>query len=144
MKKLLGALTVIGIAALMTIVASCVDKPEIPQQMTYRGEVPDSIYLRQQDIEMIAELVNAKNAEKDYKQDVNNMMLKVSGTLILLLLGGLMWFLRQMLSTIPKLQGDINKLSMVLSASEQWDKDREKSCEERHEQIERRINKLEK
>jgi hypothetical protein len=55
-----------------------------------------------------------------------------------------MWFLRQMLVSIPKLQSDVNKLSTVIAASEQWNKDQKEFCHDKHADIDRRLNILEK
>jgi len=144
MRKLLLALTVIGCLALFSLAMSCVNQPEPPQQeMTYMGTVPDSVYLRKQDIQEIAELVKYDQALDEYKREMNNMILKVTGSLISLLLMGLVWFLKKLMDAVPKLQSEVNKLSIALAASEQFNKDRDKRCDQLHEQIERRLNKME-
>jgi len=144
MRKLLFALTVIGCLALFSLAMSCVNQPEPPQQeMTYRGTVPDSVFLRKQDIQEIADLVKYDQALDEYKREMNNMILKVAGTLISLLLMGLVYFLKKLMDAVPKLQSEVNKLSIALAASEQFNKDRDKRCDDLHEQIERRLNKME-
>jgi len=144
MRKLLFALTVIGCLALFSLAMSCVNQPEPPAtELKYRKAVPDSVFLRKQDIEEIAELVKYDQALDEYKREMNNMILKVAGSLISLLLMGLVWFLKKLMDAVPKLQSEVNKLSIALAASEQFNKDRDKRCDQLHEQIERRLNKME-
>ena len=136
-------MTVISIIGMIAMIGSCVNKPMPPKdEYVYRGQVPDSIVIHKADIEKIAELVHYRQSEIEYKRSENNLLLKVAGTVILLLLSGLMWFLRQMLATIPKLQGEVSKLSIVIATSEQWNKDQKAGCEERHRDLNEKINQL--
>jgi len=131
--------------ALLALALSCAHRPDMPiQELTYRGSVPDSVFLRQQDIEKIAEMVNHQDALTEYKREVNNMILKVAGTLITLLLSGLIWLLKRMLDAVPKLQVEVNKLNLALAASKQFNTDQKVYCDKVHEDIEHRLEKLEK
>ena len=144
MKKLLAALTVIGALALVTLIASCINEQQPVTQSVYRGAIPDSIYMRMQDLEHIADYLKRKEQTASESKELSQALLGISGTLILLLLGGLMWFLKLMLVSIPKLQVDVNKLNTTIAASEQWNKDQKDSCVERHKDLNQRLNKLER
>ena len=136
LRKVLQVLIVLTVFTFISLIISCSNKPVLPSYGdVYRDAMPDSIMLKEADLNHIAEMVQYKQYKIEYERSQNNTLLKIAATLITLLLGGLMWFLRQMLTTIPKLQTEVNKLSLTISASEQWNKDQRDRCVERHAEL---------
>jgi len=153
LRKLMTALTILAAIGLVALMAACNQELKKPDTVpVYRGEVPDSVYLQQAQIEQLADLLKYKQ-ELIYQERDNSatgILYKVVGVVIMLLLSGLLWFLREQLlankdqSRITRnLQTEVQRLSFTIATNEEYGKDYRNECHNTIQDHETRIRKLE-
>lgn len=141
--RLLNSAVMVLIVILIALSTACrktMDNPVTKQDEVYRGPATEEVVLHRQDVEMIAQYVNQRDKTTE-------LLYAVVGFLLVLLLGGLLFVLRWLVitnrDTISALRTDMSALQQSLAIIIKGNEDGQVLCQQRHQELERRIKNVE-
>lgn len=167
-RKGLRVLMFIGALSICLSIYSCIrtaytqeqDYQEFAQnkakynKLRMRGQVSDSVYLYYTDLEAIADILKEKKEtqeqEKENRLKMERILYSTVGTVISLLLGGLLWFLKKQLEVNTQdakerelLRNEMIELRVAIVQVKDHQESSKENCNNNHSTINHRLKRLE-
>lgn len=123
-------------------------------KLRMRGQVSDSVYLYYTDLEAIADILKEKKEtqeqEKENRLKMERILYSTVGTVISLLLGGLLWFLKKQLEVNTQdakerelLRNEMIELRVAIVQVKDHQESSKENCNNNHETVNHRLKRLE-